>query len=784
MKIGILTYHAPCNFGANLQAYASLKIFSSYGHDTWVINYERPDDINPSYCDANQRSAHADFVNKHLNLTRPVHNSTELSELLKVDNFDLVVVGADAVWNKRIKEDLLLFTGDWLDEELAKKVKLVALSPAFMGKTYADLNEDLKVRVAKNLLKFSYIAVRDSWTRHCLNNDILKSEYIKDINPDPVVNIDGFLSDRILRKPNDIEDKRYIIMSLPNNWLLTNSTKRKQWFEEFKELTHSAGMQLVELPLPDGVSGMDFDFTIPYPIDPLDWYCWIRDAYAFCGLRFHAVVSCISSGIPFFSVDAYGQSNKFISVLKRVGLHKFAGKFDKNSKIWNLLNGSNLSGNRIGGALEFYPAKSVFNQLLSTRRADVESYRDNLQSKYRHNITEMFSVLGRSSSVNLKILSLEESCTGCAACVNACPQKAIKIGEHHQGFYYPELDANKCINCNLCEKACPELNKQDYLHMQKAYYGWTKNEDDRRNSSSGGIFSLVSKRVIVNGGVVYGMAFNYTSDPLRLECLSTDEVSLVAIQKSKYVQGYIGNAFSRIKHDLILGKQVLFCGTPCQVAGLKQFLHKDYDNLITCDFVCHGVASMDMLIKHLNYKQIHSVTRIDFRPKTRGSVSDLIIEYGAKKRYVERVQHDAYMMNFYNNNTLRNSCFNCHYCNGNRKADITLADFWGYRRFDPSIDDTKGLSLVLANSNEGISIMDSIMSSDSAMVKELDTRYASYVYETVRTEKDSRYDFEKRNAIIDAYYSESYKEATKQTGFKINWIKYIYDHIIFTIKKL
>lgn len=784
MKIGILTYHAPCNFGANLQAYTTLKIFSSYGHDAWVINYERADDINPSYCDVRQQSAHVDFVKQHLNLTRPVHNGKELSELLKENKFDIVVVGADAVWNKRITEDLLLFTGDWLDEELAKKVKLVALSPAFMGRTYADLNEELKKRVAKNLQKFSYIAVRDSWTRSCLNNDIFRSEYIKNINPDPVVNINCFLSDRIVRKPIGIESKKYIIMSLPTNWLVTNYSKRRQWFENFKELTHSAGLKLVELPLPDGVSGLDFDYTIPYPIDPLDWYCWIRDAYAFCGLRFHAIVSCISAGTPFFSVDAYGKSNIFISVLKRLGLHKIAGNFDKNSKIWNLLEGSEFSGNRIGGALEFYPANRVFKKLISTSKADVESFRDILQSKYKHNISEMFSIIGKTSHVDLKILSLEESCTGCAACVNACPQKAIKIGEHNQGFYYPELDVNKCISCNLCEKACPELNKQDYLHMQKAYYGWTQNEDDRRNSSSGGVFSLVAKRVLENGGVVYGMAFNYTSDHLRLDCLSTDEVSLAAIQKSKYVQGYIGNAFSRIKHDLISGKQVLFCGTPCQVAGLKQYLHKDYENLITCDFVCHGVASMDMLRKHLNYRRIHNESRIDFRPKTRGSVSDIIIEFGSKKRYIERVQHDVYMFNFYNNNTLRKSCYNCHYCNGNRMADISLADFWGYRRFDPSIGDAKGLSLILANSNEGISILDSIMSSEGAMVKELDSKYATYVYDTVRTEKDSRYDIEKRNTIIDAYYSMSYHKATQLTGFKINWIKFIYDHIMFNIKKL
>lgn len=406
MKIGILTYHAPCNFGANLQAYTNQQLFSSFGHDTWVINYERPDDLYPSYCDTVQQSAHSKFTTKSLNLTRPIHNGEELSALLKEEGFDLVIVGADAVWNKRIREDLFLFTGDWLDENLAKKVKLAALSPAFMGKTYSDLDEELKQRVAKNLKKFSYIAVRDSWTRKCINNDIFKSEFIQHLNPDPVVNINKFLTNRTIDKPEGIQKGKYILLTLPNNWIASNAIKRKKWFVEFKALSNKSGYKLVELPLPDGVSGLDFDYTIPYPIDPLDWYCWIRDARAFCGLRFHAIVSCISAGTPFFSVDAYGRSNICISVLKRFGLHKIAGRFDTNSKIWNLLDGSELSGNRIGGALEFYPARKMFAEIMSMKSADVEEFRNSLQVIYRQNVSSMFSSLGISGISGLKVLNM------------------------------------------------------------------------------------------------------------------------------------------------------------------------------------------------------------------------------------------------------------------------------------------------------------------------------------------------------------------------------------------
>lgn len=548
MKIGILTYHAPCNFGANLQAYTNQQLFSSFGHDTWVINYERPDDLYPSYCDTVQQSAHSKFTTKSLNLTRPIHNGEELSALLKEEGFDLVIVGADAVWNKRIREDLFLFTGDWLDENLAKKVKLAALSPAFMGKTYSDLDEELKQRVAKNLKKFSYIAVRDSWTRKCINNDIFKSEFIQHLNPDPVVNINKFLTNRTIDKPEGIQKGKYILLTLPNNWIASNAIKRKKWFVEFKALSNKSGYKLVELPLPDGVSGLDFDYTIPYPIDPLDWYCWIRDARAFCGLRFHAIVSCISAGTPFFSVDAYGRSNICISVLKRFGLHKIAGRFDTNSKIWNLLDGSELSGNRIGGALEFYPARKMFAEIMSMKSADVEEFRNSLQVIYRQNVSSMFSSLGISGISGLKVLNMEDSCTGCGACVNACPKQAIKIGENHQGFYYPELDVNNCINCGLCEKACPELNEQKFCDAKRAYYGWAIDDTTRKNSSSGGVFSLLARNVMGgDNGTVYGMAFDYDNSPLKLSCRSTKEVTLQELQKSKYVQGYMGDALIRIK---------------------------------------------------------------------------------------------------------------------------------------------------------------------------------------------------------------------------------------------
>ena len=198
---------------------------------------------------------------------------------------------------------------------------------------------------------------------------------------------------------------------------------------------------------------------------------------------------------------------------------------------------------------------------------------------------------------NHKILELGSACTGCFACSNICPKDAITLPENNEGFYNPVIDEDKCINCSLCDKTCPRVEEKQYHTMQKAYYGWVNDLEVRKNSSSGGIFNLLSSKILKEGGVVYGASFNYDGI-LRLECHSTDEVSIQELQRSKYVQSHIGYAFRKIKENLIEGRKVLFCGTPCQVDGLKSFLRKEYTNLITVDFVCHGVPSMSLLNLH------------------------------------------------------------------------------------------------------------------------------------------------------------------------------------------
>lgn len=227
---------------------------------------------------------------------------------------------------------------------------------------------------------------------------------------------------------------------------------------------------------------------------------------------------------------------------------------------------------------------------------------------------------------NRKIITLEENCTGCFACANICPKDAISMPENYEGFYFPVIDSKVCIDCGLCDKICPAIEKPELKTLQKSFYAKAKDPHILKSSSSGGAFHMIATMVLNESGVVYGSSFNYNG-LIRLECHSTDEVTLEELKKSKYVQSYVGDAYRRLKKDLERGVKVLFCGTPCQVAGLKSFLRKDYANLITVDFICHGVPSMSLLRKHLEYLGLKNISEICFRPKNRGWVDDFEIRY-------------------------------------------------------------------------------------------------------------------------------------------------------------
>ena len=237
----------------------------------------------------------------------------------------------------------------------------------------------------------------------------------------------------------------------------------------------------------------------------------------------------------------------------------------------------------------------------------------------------------------------KKDCCGCQACVTVCTKHCIAMQADNEGFLYPIVDKSACTNCGLCEKVCPVINQSEPHKPLKVYAAKNKNEDIRRQSSSGGIFTLLAEKVINEGGVVFGARFNENWNVVH-SWTDTKE-GIAALRGSKYVQSTIGNTYNEAREFLKQGRKVLFSGTPCQIAGLKKFLRKEYNNLLTVDVVCHGVPSPLVWRKYLeevreniraereagkntvsfSLNDLPVITGISFRDKTHGwknSVSD------------------------------------------------------------------------------------------------------------------------------------------------------------------
>lgn len=201
---------------------------------------------------------------------------------------------------------------------------------------------------------------------------------------------------------------------------------------------------------------------------------------------------------------------------------------------------------------------------------------------------------------NITICKTDE-CTGCGACLQICPKGCIQMNASDEGYFYPKIDSESCIECKKCIRTCPN-NRTLKKNQSRFFMGWHKDMNVLRKSSSGGAFTAISSIAFSKGGVVYGAAYNEKSGEishLRLE----KERDLDKVRLSKYYQGRSDNVYPKVKQDLRAGRYVLFSGTACQVAGLYSYLDKEYDNLITVDVLCHGIASKKIVNAYIKSKE-------------------------------------------------------------------------------------------------------------------------------------------------------------------------------------
>lgn len=302
-------------------------------------------------------------------------------------------------------------------------------------------------------------------------------------------------------------------------------------------------------------------------------------------------------------------------------------------------------------------------------------------------------------------------CNGCMACVYKCPQNCIEIIENEEGFLYPQIQKDKCIDCGLCVKTCESCREYfTELKPMKSYAAYNLDSSQRIKSSSGGIFVALSEWIIDNDGYVVGAA--YVSRDKVEHIIVKDKNDLPELMGSKYVQSFIGNVLREIKELLDEQKKVLFSGTPCQLAGLKSYLGKEYENLYLVDLVCHGVPSPKVFkhyVKLMEEKHNKEIKSVNFRDKIHGwSQFHVSVKFVDGRRVSDVNYTNSYMKGFLQNVSLRNSCYENKCKSLGRKSDITLADLWGAEEILPEIKDDEGISWVIVHSEKGKDILEQV----------------------------------------------------------------------------
>ena len=303
----------------------------------------------------------------------------------------------------------------------------------------------------------------------------------------------------------------------------------------------------------------------------------------------------------------------------------------------------------------------------------------------------------------------KEYCTGCFACHSICPKDAIEMKEDSYGNIYPSIKKSKCVQCGLCKKICPQLNeKLNFNFPISAYAMYNKNDELRKESTSGGAATTFYMYILKEGGIVYGASNLYGGNSFNFIRI-TSIGELYKVKGSKYVHCYTNDTFRQVKNDLNLNKKVLFIGTPCQIAGLKLYLIKNYENLITIDIICHGVPSQKLLfqeIENLGFDYTN-INYVSFRDQK--GFNFKLIDKDNKVVFEKESSQVPYYQNFLNGSIYRENCYSCKYASKKRISDITIGDFWGLNKNSKVYDDQfKGISLVMAITNKGFELLNNI----------------------------------------------------------------------------
>lgn len=663
------------NYGSLLNGYAEYCLLKEFGKE--VLMLQKP---NASLDDQEIVKGHnVKFVKKYYDEEdiSPALSYDRLTELN--DICDCFCAGSDQIWNHTLSFHENLYLPFVRDDK-----KLISFATSF-GHKVDKVPLDRRDTVRKYLKRYSAISVREQF-----DVDILKDNY----------GINGTL----VFEPVFCIDKKYYLQLIENSkfnetepYLLTyilDPTPEKR--EAILYYQNKLGIKVVNIL--NGVQWawnrnkelLNLPNTIP-DVEAEDFLKAFMNASYVITDSFHGSAFSIIFNKPFLAIGNYGRGyERFIDLLGRLKLMDRLVTDPKNIP----------HDEKYLKAVDY----TVTNQIIEQEaKRTVEWFKIAVNTP-KDELDSICYVPNRNILNKKRSVIDIKKCTGCGSCISSCPKNAIEMFENNEGFLNPIIDFTKCINCGLCEKKCPVINPKYSNYSNPECFAVMANDEIRNISSSGGMFSIVAKYILQNGGYVCGAA--YENDFKVEHCIINDVKDLDKLRGSKYIQSNTKNTYKEVKQLLMTGKQVLYTGTPCQIAGLNAYLGKEYNNLYTIDILCHGISSHKVFSKY--HKDIHNskiLTDVKFKEKSpwgwHAGINAYFID-GTK--YSQPLEKDAYFRAYLGSISKNTTCGICKFNVLPRQGDLTIGDFWRIEKFRPELNDNKGTSVVLVNNDKGMDL--------------------------------------------------------------------------------
>ena len=701
--VGVIGVWYGCNYGSIATYYALNTLLKSMGKSVLMI-----DKPLTGADDAELGKTHSRrFALEHYDISK---NYT-ISDFPILNEFcDAFVIGSDQLWNYGISKG----TGKtfYLDFAEAEKKKIAYATSYGHAVDFAPPEE--RKKIARYMARFDGIGLREDD-----GVTITKRDYgINAIQVlDPVFSVKPSIYNKLIKKSKHKETEPYLA-----TYILDPTPEKTAAIQHVaKEL---GGLKIINLldGLMDKFEQNKAAMGLPNCIENLqveDWLYYLSHASFVITDSCHGASFAMIFQKNFIAICNKSRGFSRFQSLGRM-FHIFdhivtdAGEIMTNPSLLEPVDYDTL--NAIMEEQRTQSVNWLRDVLNGEKKTPLQLIKQNATEENYHNLL--------ASPIDSKAVTAAldpQLCTGCSACLAACPANAITLKPDAWGYYRSAVNYEACINCGKCKQTCPALKLPENSNTKSpdCYEFISSDEEILRHSSSGGVFTTMAKEILAKGGVVVGAA--WTEDLTVEHVFVSREDELYKLQKSKYLQSYMGDTFKRVKDVLTAGVPVLFSGTPCQVTGLKAYLGKDYDNLITVDIFCSNAPSAGFFKKYVEDSFPQGLSGYEFRYKKPEWNWDCLTVKATDAAQNEIVRQgslqDNYQRAFHNHTMCSKHCENCRFQSVPRSGDITIGDFWGISRRDPKLDSKKGVSVVLINSEKGERFFLSIPDSACSMRK-------------------------------------------------------------------